>query len=190
MREIAERYDRVGGQFTARVHAVADDAWGSPAPCEGWAARDVVTHLVDWVWGFPLARAGVERPTAPTAADDPSRAWDALDAAIGAALADPVISTRPFDTPLGRVTFEQAIEMFVLPDLVVHTWDLARATGLDETLDPREVHRLLEEMTPMDQVLRDSGQYGPRVPVADDADEQTRLIAFTGRDPSPTRRST
>jgi len=38
-------------------------------------------------------------------------------------------------------------------------------------------------MEPMDQMLRDSGQYGPRVPVGPDADEQTRLIAFLGRQP-------
>jgi hypothetical protein len=38
-------------------------------------------------------------------------------------------------------------------------------------------------MEPMDLILRQSGQYGPRVDVPDDADEQTRLIAFTGRHP-------
>ncbi len=58
-----------------------------------------------------------------------------------------------------------------------------RATGLDESLDPDEVHRLFEEMEPIDEVLRQSGHYGPRVDVAADADEQTRLIAFTGRVP-------
>jgi hypothetical protein len=35
----------------------------------------------------------------------------------------------------------------------------------------------------MDEVLRQSGHYGPRVDVADDADTQTKLIAFTGRQP-------
>jgi hypothetical protein len=38
-------------------------------------------------------------------------------------------------------------------------------------------------MEPLDDLLRSSGQYGPRVAVPDDADEQTRLIAFTGRRP-------
>jgi uncharacterized protein (TIGR03086 family) len=135
------------------------------------------------VWAFPLAKAGVEQPASPPATD-PRGGWDTLDSTIRAALADPEISTRRFDTPLGRVTFEQAIDIFVIPDLVIHTWDLARAAGLDDTLDPREVHRVLDEMTPVDQMLRDSGQYGPRVSVPNDADEQTRLIAFTGRDPS------
>jgi uncharacterized protein (TIGR03086 family) len=75
------------------------------------------------------------------------------------------------------------IGMIVLGDVVVHTWDLARAAGLDEKLDPDEVHGMLEGMLPMDDMLRQSGQFGPRVEVPDDADEQTRLIAFTGRQP-------
>jgi uncharacterized protein (TIGR03086 family) len=73
--------------------------------------------------------------------------------------------------------------MFVLGDVLVHTWDLARATGLDETLDADEVHGMLVGMEPLDEMLRQSGQYGPRVDVPADADEQTRLIAFTGRHP-------
>jgi hypothetical protein len=45
------------------------------------------------------------------------------------------------------------------------------------------VHRLLAGMEPMDEALRASGHYGPRTPVPDDADEQTRLLAFIGRTP-------
>ena len=79
---------------------------------------------------------------------------------------------------------EDAIDTFCTGDVLVHTWDLARATGLDESLDPAEVHRQLVAMEAFDDsVLRGSGHYGPRVEVAADADEQTRLIAFTGRTP-------
>jgi hypothetical protein len=42
---------------------------------------------------------------------------------------------------------------------------------------------MLEGMLPMDEMLRQSGQYGPRVEVPDDADVQTRLLAFIGRTP-------
>ena len=42
---------------------------------------------------------------------------------------------------------------------------------------------MLEGMLPVDEVLRASGHYGPRVEVADDADVQTRLLAFIGRTP-------
>ena len=64
----------------------------------------------------------------------------------------------------------------------MHTWDLARATGRDETLDPDECAAMLAGMEPMDECCGQR-QYGPRVPVPDDADAQTRLIAFIGRDP-------
>ena len=83
----------------------------------------------------------------------------------------------------GTHRLDDAIATFFLGDVVVHTWDLARAAGLDETLDADEVHSLLVGMEPLDEMLRASGQYGPRVEVPADADEQTRMIAFTGRQP-------
>jgi uncharacterized protein (TIGR03086 family) len=73
--------------------------------------------------------------------------------------------------------------MFYTADVFMHTWDLARATGQDERLDPGKCAQLLEGMLPMDSALRASGHYGPRVDVAEDADVQTRLIAFIGRRP-------
>jgi len=42
---------------------------------------------------------------------------------------------------------------------------------------------MFEGMLPMDEMLRESGQYGPRVAVPDDADSQTKLLAFIGRTP-------
>jgi len=62
--------------------------------------------------------------------------------------------------------------------------DRARATGQDETLDERRCRQLYEGMLSMEDVLRGSGQYGAAVPVPDDADWQTRLIGFIGRDPT------
>ena len=73
--------------------------------------------------------------------------------------------------------------MFIMGDVLIHTWDIARATGVHETLDADEVHRMLVGIEPYDEMLRSSGQYGPRVAVPDDADEQTRLLAFVGRQP-------
>ena len=71
----------------------------------------------------------------------------------------------------------------LVADLVIHGWDLAHATGQDETLDPDKCAAMLAGMLPMDEALRQSGQYGPRVHVPDDADVQTKLLAFIGRTP-------
>jgi hypothetical protein len=43
-------------------------------------------------------------------------------------------------------------------------------------------------MEPIEQVMRSSGQYGARVPVNDDADAQTKMLGFIGRDPDWTPR--
>jgi uncharacterized protein (TIGR03086 family) len=85
--------------------------------------------------------------------------------------------------PLG-----DAIDRFYTSDVFLHTWDLARATGQDEVLDPELCASMLEGMQPLDELLRASGQYGAAVPVPADADAQTRLIGFIGRDPDWTPR--
>jgi len=65
----------------------------------------------------------------------------------------------------------------------LHTWDLARATGQDDQLDPDRCAQLLSGMGSAEDAMRTSGQYGPAFDVPDDASVQDRLIAFIGRDP-------
>jgi uncharacterized protein (TIGR03086 family) len=81
------------------------------------------------------------------------------------------------------MSLEPATDMIYTGDVFLHRWDLARATGQDETLDAHKCAAMLEGMLPLDEVLRASGQYGPRVDVPDDADVQTKLLAFVGRTP-------
>lgn len=179
----AERYHWIAAGFTERVVAVPPDAWDAPAPCEGWVARDVVRHLVEWLPAFFVDRWNLDAPTIPSADADPAAAWAALDALLRAALADPTVAGAERDTSMGLRTFAATLDMIGTTDVFLHTWDLARATGGDERLDPDEVHRLYEGMLPLDEMLRTSGHYGPRTEVPDDADEQTKLLAFIGRTP-------
>jgi len=183
MGEHAERFDRIAGAFTDRVEAVPPDRWEAPAPCEGWVARDVVRHLVEWVPGFFQVFAGRSLTPGHSVDDDPLGAWTSLRDQLAGWLADPVIATEEIDTPPGRMPIEAAIDRFVTGDVLIHTWDLARATGLDERLDPEAVHSMYEGVLPMDEVLRQSGHYGPKVEVSEDADEQAKLLAFVGRQP-------
>ena len=80
--------------------------------------------------------------------------------------------------PLG-----DAIDRFYTSDVFLHTWDLARATGQDDRMDPDFAAMLLSGMEPMEEIIRSSGEYGPRVEVPADADVQARLLGFIGRDP-------
>jgi len=183
MSDEADRYRWIADGFTGRVEAVPAQVWDAPAPCAGWVARDVVRHLVEWIPGFFAGRWDLPPAPIPSVDDDPVAAWAALDALLTSALADPAVADAERDTPMGRSTFAATLDMIGTTDVFLHTWDLARATGGDERLDPDEVHRLHEGMLPLDEVLRTSGHYGPRVPVPDDADEQTKLLAFIGRVP-------
>jgi uncharacterized protein (TIGR03086 family) len=180
----SERFRRISGAFTRVADGVGPDQWDLPAPCDGWVARDVVGHLVGWVPGF-LEGSGVPlRSLDADVAADPAGAWRSLADALQAALDDPTVAGVEHDFgPPGRMSVESAIGMIVLGDVLIHTWDLARATGQDETLDPTLVAEMWVGMQPMDEMLRASGHYGPRVDVAESADVQTRLIGFTGRTP-------
>ncbi len=179
MSEISERYRKVAATFTQRARSVPDGAWENPAPCDGWVARDVVRHMVEWMPGF----LSLDLPDGASVDDDPAGAWEIVTDAIQSGLDDPVVAALEHDLRPGRFSFEDAVDMFITGDVLVHTWDLARATGQDESLDADEVHRMVLGMEPVDELLRTSGHYGPRVEVPADADEQTRLIAFTGRHP-------
>jgi uncharacterized protein (TIGR03086 family) len=75
------------------------------------------------------------------------------------------------------------VERFVTGDVLVHTWDLAKATGQDTSIDADFAADMYEGMLPMDDMLRQSGHFGPRVEVPPDADPVTKLIGFTGRTP-------
>ena len=57
------------------------------------------------------------------------------------------------------------------------------ATGQQVELEPAYCEHLLAGMQPVEELMRSSGQYGPAVPVAEDDDIQTRVLAFIGRDP-------
>jgi len=183
MTELIDRFDTVTNGFTTVAEAVSPDDWDRPAPPEGWVARDVVRHLVEWVPSLVLDGWGIERPDFPSVDDDPLAAWLTLRDALRAGLADPTIAATEADIMPGRFRYDVAVDMFATGDVLIHTWDLGVATGQDVVLDPVEVHRAYEGMLPMDEVLRQSGHYGPRVEVPAEADEQTRMIAFTGRQP-------
>jgi uncharacterized protein (TIGR03086 family) len=180
----AAEFEQIGGRFGDLARAVPPDRWDAPAPVEGWVARDVVRHLVEWFPAFLSGGAGVELAVRTSVDEDPAAAWGELYAEVRALLADPATAERVLTNPhLGEVPLPQAVSQFFTADVFMHSWDLAVATGQEPALDPERCAAMVAGMEPMDELLRTSGQYGARVPVPDDADPQTRLVAFIGRDP-------
>lgn len=182
----AQEWREIASGFSARVDGAAFDAWDRAAPVEGWRARDVVRHLVEWFPAFLESGTGIRIEVPTSVDDDPAAAWHELDRSVQALLDDPQTPSQVLSNPhLGEVPLDVAISRYFTADVFLHTWDLARATGQDETLDPDRCAMMLDGMEPMDEVLRASGQYGPKVAVPADADVQSRLLGFIGRDPAP-----
>jgi uncharacterized protein (TIGR03086 family) len=181
MSDIVERYQRITGQFTARVQAVPPGAWDRPSPCEGWTARDVVGHLTGWIPGF-FGAQGVEFPPVPSVEDDPVAAWETVQSTLAKALADPALAAKPVETPFSTQSLGETVDMIVTGDVFTHTWDLARATGQDETLDPAQLQLMIAAMGAMpEEALRADGMFGPAIEVSADADDQTKFLAYVGR---------
>jgi len=179
----SERFRRVSARFGARVAKVPDQAWDNASPCDDWTARDVLVHLLTWVPAL-LSRGGLEFRQRNAPDEDPVAAWADFTSTIQRALDTPHLAQHTFEVgPPGTMSLQDTVDMLVTPDVLIHTWDLARATGLDERLDERIAAQTLTGMQPMDEALRASGHYGPRVEVPAEADIQTRLLAFTGRQP-------
>ncbi len=182
MSETSQRWRRISGAFTERVNAVPPNAWSNPAPCEGWVARDVVRHLVEWVPPFLGDGANVAITPGPDVDVDPAGAWGHLNNQILDVLDAPDIATRAFDHPqAGQHPLAQAIDRFILGDVFIHTWDLSRATNQDEHLDDTMVNEMLDGMEPIADMLVQSGHYGPRVLISAEADPLSKLLALTGR---------
>lgn len=179
----APRHRAVASRFTDVARATTD--WDAPSPVAGWAARDVVRHLLEWFPGFLASGSGIRLPGGPPVDEDPVGAWEARAGAVQAVLDDPATAERVFSDPhTGDLPLDVAVDRFYTADVFMHTWDLARASGRDVVLDPDVCAQMLAGMEPVDALMRSSGQYGPRVPVADDASAQDRLLGFIGRDPA------
>jgi uncharacterized protein (TIGR03086 family) len=68
-------------------------------------------------------------------------------------------------------------------DLVVHGWDLARAAGLDEHIEPDDVAHVFARARSFGPAMRSPLAFGPEVEAPLSADEQCQLLAFLGRRP-------
>jgi uncharacterized protein (TIGR03086 family) len=180
--EAAANHRKTAGEFGRKVASVKN--WEAASPVEGWTARDVVRHLVTWLPGFLEGGSDARLTPGPPVDEDPVAAWSDHAVQVQSLLDDPTTDELVYANQfLGDMPLAQAIDQFYTADVFMHTWDLARASGQDDTLDEQRCKVMYEEMLPLDALLRSSGQFGPRVHVPPDASYQDKLIGFIGRRP-------
>jgi uncharacterized protein (TIGR03086 family) len=181
MTDVSDRYRKNAAAFTERVAAVPPDKWSAQSPCDEWNARDVVRHVVNSS-GLFLGFIGRELPPGASVDDNPLGAWENARDTIQQGLDDPAVAQSEYDGAFGKATFEHGVNRFLAADLVVHSWDLARATGGDEHLDPEEMRMVRASFEGFDpKMFRSPGAFGPEIEAPPGADEQTKFLAFTGR---------
>jgi uncharacterized protein (TIGR03086 family) len=171
--------------FEAVLAGVAPDRWDAPSPCAGWHAADVAGHVIGdlrAVEAYATGRDETHSATDPGAAagNDPLAAWRAARADMMAAL-NPAALARPVPRPWGGpVPLGGFLERYPM-EFLVHTWDLAQATGQPAALDPDLVRDALEPAREFAPTARSFGLIGPEYAVAGNADDLTRLLAIFGR---------
>lgn len=119
----------------------------------------------------------------PSVDHDPHGAFLAATDQVQAHLDDPRSARVEYDGYFGRTTFEASVDRFLSMDLVVHAWDLSRAAGLDDTIDPVDVAWVWSRADALQDTMRGPNTFGPALEPGPGADDQERLLAFLGRAP-------
>ena len=174
------RYEAANRPLTVVLDAVAHDAWGRPSPCEEWAARDVVRHLVETQRDF-LTRHDLDLGAAPDVDADPAGAWREHARRVVEVLSDPAVPDRSFDGHFGPTTIGATFGQFYVWDMIVHRWDVATAAGTDAGLTDAELDAVDAGADSFGDALHMDGICKPEVDAPEAADRATRVLARLGR---------
>jgi len=182
---LGERHLAVCRRFGESVRA-ANGKWDRRSPCDAWDARGVLEHVIGFHDVLLLRPLGL-KPDRPR--DDPQIRWQLtysqLEKAFepGRGLFDRVVDIPELEgNPATRLD-ARAVMPNLTRDVLVHTWDLARAVGADDRLDARWCELFYAALPSDPEALSVSGMFDVPVAVADHADAQSKLLARLGRNP-------
>lgn len=178
--ETATRYETIAAEFTARLANVTNDLWSALTPCSDWTVRDLVAHVIGTQRGV-LARLDATGPVAVDPSGDLPGQWREASGAIADAVNDTTRASTVMGGMFGEQSFASLVGRLVCTDLLVHTWDLARATGQDERLDADAVASSAQLLASMDDAIRVPGGFAAKIAPSPGADDQTRFLNFCGR---------
>jgi len=184
--DIVEFHRRALEGFGRHVRTTGDDQWHLPTPCSEWDVHALVNHLVnESYWTAPLLQGKTIAEVGDVfdgdlLGDDPKGAWDKSAAEAVAAAAAPGATTATAHVSFGDIPGADYLQQ-LFHDYLIHGWDLARAIGADETLDPVLVEVCYSQAKPVEDLLKASGVFGDKLEPPEGADLQTKLLAVFGR---------
>src|SRR4051794_13973557 len=163
MSENLRNYTTIMFGFEHVLRLVPAQAWTNPSPCDEWNARQVAGHAMGVVNNI-AARAGVGTVLDPfanldgIAGEDPLASFLPIrDRYLAATDRAGALQTR-FTSSVGEVTLDEYLGK-MCADTLIHTWDLARAARVDDTLDPGSVSRVTAAWADSTGPVRAPGRY-------------------------------
>jgi uncharacterized protein (TIGR03086 family) len=163
--DVAERTGRL-------ISGIAPNQWSDPTPCAEWNVRALVEHVVAGNARFAAALSGQ--------AGTPDGYADSVERVL-AAFRAPGVLERIVEVPFGRVPGMVALHLRIT-DVMVHGWDIARATGQQAEYPEHVVEQSLAfSLAALPAVRSDRSPFAPPQPVDDDAPVLDRLAACLGR---------
>lgn len=187
MAGLVELFERAVHQCGERVRVIGD-RWSAATPDAEWDVRALVNHLLgENLWAPPLLAGNTiaevgDRFDGDQLGSDPEAAWAAAAAASIAAVGEEGALARTVHVSFGDISGEEYVSQLTC-DHLIHGWDLARAIGSDERLDPELVDFAYGFLAPQVDGWRSAGVFGPPVAVPAGAGRQAELLGLTGRTP-------
>ncbi len=149
----------------------ANGKWDRRSPCDAWDARGVLEHVTGFHDVLVLRPLGL-KPNRPR--ENPQLRWELTYESL----------TDAFESgKAGRSDVGNLIPSLTR-DVLVHTWDLARAVGADDRLNPAWCELCYAALPADRQVLSASGMFNAPLAVHGEVDVQAKLLACLGRDPA------
>jgi uncharacterized protein (TIGR03086 family) len=160
------------------VVALGKGAWDRPSPCKEWTAGQIVEHVIELHESRFLKPLHVTR--AVRTGNGVVERWRVTESALEPAFAK---LAGPQKTAfVGDQKKRAALPLLTL-EVLVHTWDLARALDVVVSLDTQLCEDALWYVTSRINAFRTSGRFGSENVAEDGASPESRLVALLGRDP-------
>ncbi len=182
-----ELYEGARDYMIPIIGGVQASQLSGSTPCTEWNVKQLINHnllVAEWIHRTLTGGEGVD----PFAVDGdlPEEGAEAAFAAVTNKVLDaikaPGMLEKVITTPFGEMPAGNFL-MFPFGDILIHKWDLAKATNLDTAMDSSMADACFQVMSPMLQGNREGGFFGPEVTVPIDASDRDKLLGLCGRNP-------
>lgn len=183
-----EQLDRARSEFARRLTDVRAEHLTLPTPCSKWTVRKLLAHVIGGGYAYIDLLHGSSadqfRSLLDTfdIGDNPLEQFHHSATEVITAFQEPGALERTVAHPMRNLPGSELLSMRVF-EWTIHSWDLARALDLDDSLDTELVELIYARLAPHADLLASTGYFQPPAGLADTAPPQDKLLDLLGRRP-------